>query len=298
MASQHRFGFLTITGPPNAGKSTLLNTLIGEKISIISRRPQTTRHRILGIKTLPNTQMVFIDTPGIYTEERQNLNRVINKTAVNSLYDVDLILFMIDYRGWWQPAENAFRYIKNTSTPTILLINKIDRLKEKHRLLPLIAESINVFDFKEIIPISARFMKDKNHFLELLIGYLPEGSPCFPTDHITNRSECFLAVELIREQTFRLLGQELPYSTAVELIKYQYNNKGLLCIEVIIWVEKNGQKSIVIGKGGKFIKSIAKQARLQIEKSCGDKVYLNLWVKVRKRWAENNAMLHSLGYLE
>jgi len=178
------------------------------------------------------------------------------------------------------------------------LINKIDRLKEKPRLLPLIEESKSVFDFKEIMPISARFMAAENDFLEMLIGYLPEGAPGFPAEQVTDRSERFLAAELIREQTFKLLGQELPYSTAVEVTKYQYNDKGLLCIDAIIWVEKNGQKSIVIGKGGELLKSMGKRARLQIEKSCGDKVYLNLWVKVRKGWAENNAMLQSLGYLE
>ncbi|NKB62836.1 MAG: GTPase Era [Gammaproteobacteria bacterium] len=299
--SLHRFGFITLAGPPNAGKSTLLNRIVGEKISIISRRPQTTRHRICGIKTLPDAQFVFVDTPGIHSDEKKNLNRVINKTAVSSLNDVDLILFMIDTRGWNEQLEKTFKHVRNTNTPVILLINKVDQLKDKSQLLPLINESMVIFDFKEIIPISAISLDDVPGFLASLVKHLSEGPPGFPDDQVTDRSERFLASELIREQTFLRLGQELPYSMAVQITKYEYkekHNRPILHIDATLWVEKPGQKSIVIGKGGGQLKLIGQHARKQIEYSLGCQVFLTLWVKVTKGWAENASLLQSLGYSE
>ena len=302
MTSQHRFGFVAIAGPPNVGKSTLLNQIIGQKISIISRRPQTTRHRILGIKTLPELQVAFVDAPGLHNNQGKSLNRVINKTALSSLSDVDVILFMIDYKGWSQSLAEVFQrvkvQVKSRAIPVILLINKIDRLKDKSRLLPLIEESKDRHDFAEIVPVSALKLAPLNDFLALVSRHLPIAEAGFPAQQITDRSERFLAGELLREQIFSTLGQELPYCIAAEVGKFATNDQGILCIDIIIWVEKSGQKSIVIGKGGQQLKMIGMNARKQMEISFACKVYLKLWVKVKKGWGDRIALLHSLGYIE
>ncbi len=310
--TQHRFGFAALAGAPNVGKSTLLNRIIGKKISIISKRPQTTRHRILGVKTLPKCQIVFVDTPGLHNAQKKSLNKVINQTAIRSLIDVDVILFMIDYKGWSKPLTAVFQQVKSHAIskgiPIILLINKIDRLKDKTQLLPLIDESKERHNFAEILPISALKLDKKkdsgtndnmlSHFLDVVTKYLPLGDAGFPCQQITDRSERFLAAELVREQTFMTLGQELPYSIAAEVEQFETNDKGVLCVDIIIWVEKSGQKSIVIGKDGQQIKTIGMNARKQMEQSFNKKVYLKLWVKVKKGWADRATLLHSLGYAE
>ncbi len=296
--SDHRFGFVALVGPPNVGKSTLINKIIGEKISIISRRPQTTRHRILGIKSTENHQIVFVDTPGMHKDQRKNLNRVINRTAISSMSDVDLIVFMTDYKGWDEDLKTIFKPIKSLNCPVILLINKIDQLKDKSQLLPLIESSKSIHSFAEIIPLSALKLDNVDGFLDTISHHLEVGPPGFPSDQISDRSSRFMAAEFIREQVFNFLGQELPYSIATEITKFEVNDKGLLCIDGVIWVEKDGQKSIVIGKKGKQLKHIGTRARVEMEKSFNQKVFLTLWVKVRKGWAENAVLLRSLGYSE
>jgi len=325
MPEPHRFGVIALSGPPNAGKSTLLNRIIGEKISIMSRRAQTTRHRILGIKTLAAAQLVFVDTPGLQHRPPKGLNRVINRTALNSLADVDLILFMIDGRGWTPELEQLFAQVAragrvagagaagganangdggtnvnadSNGAPVILLINKIDRLKDRARLLPIIKHSAELHPFKQIIPISARKFSDVDNFLNLIAAELPEGGPGFPADQFTDRSQRFLAAELVREQTLNLLGHELPYASAVEVTRFEYRGDNLLHVAVIVWVEKTSQKSIVIGRGGRQLKAIGQAARKQMEKAFGVQVYLEPWVKVKSGWAGNAAMLRTLGYLE
>jgi len=298
MAEPHRFGVIALSGPPNAGKSTLINRIVGEKISIMSRRPQTTRHRILGIKTLPGAQLVFVDTPGLQRHPSTGLDRVINRTALGGLSDVDLILFMIDCRGWTPELEQLFARVADRGAPVILLINKIDRLKDRSRLLPLMARSAGLHPFREIIPISARKLTDVDGFLRSIAACLPAGPPGFPADQHTDRSQRFWASELVREQTLHLLGHELPYASAAEVTRFQYQGDHLLNVAVIIWVEKASQKSIVIGRGGRQLKAIGRRARGQMEKAFDIKVYLELWVKVKKGWAGNAAMLQSLGYLE
>lgn len=294
----HRFGVVALAGPPNAGKSTLLNGIIGEKISIISRRPQTTRHRILGIKTLANAQLVFVDTPGLHRDQPRRLNRAINRTALSSLSEADLIIFMIDFRGWSADLEALFSRVADKNTPVILVINKIDRLRDRTRLLPLIEQSARLHPFREIIPFSARKRTDLDGFLEVITAALPEGAPGFPADQHTDRSERFFASELVREQTFQRLGRELPYASAVEVTQFQYNDDRLLIVGVIIWVEKASQKPIVIGQGGRQLKAIGEKARKEMEKAFAVRVHLDLWVKVRKNWADNATMLRLLGYLE
>ena len=298
MSKPHRFGVIALTGAPNVGKSTLLNGIIGEKISIMSRRPQTTRHRILGIKTLANAQLVFVDTPGLHLDQPRNLNRAINRTAMNSLTDADLIVFMIDFRGWTSELEKLFSRVVDKNTPIILLINKIDRLRDRKRLLPLIEQSARIHPFQEIIPLSARQPDHIKSFVNVIVATLPEGAPGFPADQQTDRSERFFASELVREQTFRLLGRELPYASAVEVTKFDCSDDKLLRVSMIIWVEKASQKPIVIGQGGRQLKVIGERARKQMEKAFSVRVYLDLWVKVKKGWADNATMLRTLGYLE
>lgn len=291
-----KFGFITIAGVPNVGKSTLINRLMGQKISIISRKPQTTRHRILGIKTTENAQMVFVDTPGIHHDQKKSLNKMINRTAINALSDVDLILFMLDHHGWTRESRRAFEYVKQQNVDVILLLNKMDRIKNKKTLLPLIDTSQKLFDFKAIIPISAKHL-DVEQFIHDICVFLPEGEAGFPEDQITDKGDRFIAAELVREQTLRRLGQELPYSSAIEIEKFEYEND-LLKIDVVIWVERDGQKTIVIGKNGEQIKAIGSGSRLELEKYFGCKVFLSTWVKVRKGWADNAQVLRSLGYSE
>ena len=298
MPEPHRFGVVALTGPPNAGKSTLLNGIVGEKISIMSRRPQTTRHRILGIKTVPGAQLVFVDTPGLHRDQFRGLNRAINRTALSSLSEADLVLFMIDFRGWSAAIENLFAQVAQKNTPVILIINKIDRLRDRKRLLPLIEQSARIHPFLEIIPFSARKLTGLEKFLEVIIAALPEGAPGFPADQHTDRSQRFFAAELVREQTFRLLSRELPYASAVEVTEFNYIDDQQLNVAAIIWVEKASQKSIVIGHGGRQLKAIGVKARKQMEQAFAVRVRLDLWVKVRKNWADNATMLRLLGYLE
>ncbi len=298
MSQTHRFGFVALSGPPNVGKSTLINQLVGQKISIVSRRPQTTRHRILGIKTLDHAQVVFVDTPGLHHGEKKNLNRVINRTAINSVTDVDLIIFMIDHRGWNQTNIHGFRQVAERKVPILLVINKIDTLKDKAALLPLIKESSERYDFVAIIPLSALRLGDTTSFLDSVIRYLPEGPPGFPPDQVCDRGEQFLASELVREQTFLLLGKELPYESAVEVTRFDQDDPEFWYLDMIIWVEKSSQKSIVIGRGGKQLKAIGERARKAMERTFKTRIHLNLWVKERKGWADNNNMLKSLGYTD
>lgn len=304
MPEPHRFGVIALSGPPNAGKSTLLNRIIGEKISIMSRRAQTTRHRILGIKTLAAAQLVFVDTPGVQHRPPKGLSRVINRTALGGLNDVDLVLFMLDHRGWTPQLEQLFAQVARAATvdgraaPFILLINKIDRLKDRARLLPIIKHSARLHPFREIIPVSARKLKDVDGFLQLIAAQLPEGGPGFPADQFTDRSQRFLAAELVREQMLHMLGHELPYASAVDVTRFEYSDDKLLHVDVTIWVEKVSQKSIVIGRGGRQLKAIGQAARRQMEKAFGGRVRLEPWVKVKKGWAGNAAMLRALGYLE
>ncbi len=279
----HKFGFAALTGPPNAGKSTLLNRLVGQKISIVSRRPQTTWHRIVGIVTAPHYQIAIVDTPGLHDNERKNLNRQLNRAATSSLAEVDIILFMIDHRGWNRQLMRVFDSIKSTEVPAMLIINKIDRLKDKSRLLPIMRESAQIHDFREIVPLSALRLDDRDGFLALVASYLPDGARGFPQEQVTDRCDRFIATELIREQIFIKLREELPYEIATDVVRFGINERGILCIEAVIWVAKNSQKSIIIGKNGRQLKQIGAHARSRIEKKFSNRVFLNLWVRVKEQ---------------
>ena len=261
---------------------------------------KTTRHRILGIKTTENEQVVFVDTPGIHESGGKTLNKVINKTAINSLEGVDLVVFMIDERRWDEQTERALGKLGKPNVPVILVINKIDKIKDKDALLPLLADSQTRFDFKEIIPLSANSPRDVAMFWRQIVALLPEedGPFGFPVGQVTDKSQRFQASEFVREQIFRQLGQELPYATAVEVNQFEQEKDDLLAADMTIWVDRKGQKGIIVGKNGEKLKEIGKRARLQMERLFGVKVYLTLWVKVRSGWADNASMLKSLGYVD
>ncbi|KAA3623689.1 MAG: GTPase Era [Proteobacteria bacterium] len=291
-------GFVAIAGRPNVGKSSLVNRYVGRKISITSRRPQTTRNRLLGIRTTEAAQIIFVDTPGIHSDQNSELNRLINRTATASLEGVDLILMMVTSTGWRRDDDLVYSKARAAGVPIILAVNKSDLLKERDALLPYLQEVSTKGEFKEIVPISVKKGYNLERLLELLIDNLPAGPQGFPGDQITDRSQRFLASELIREKMFRLLGQELPYTSAVEISRFAHDDKGMLRIEATVWVEKPGQKAIVIGRDGAGLKKIGQRAREEMEKLFGCKVYLGLWVKVRKGWTDNATILKSLGYEE
>jgi GTP-binding protein Era len=292
------FGFVAVAGRPNVGKSSLVNRLVGRKVSITSRRPQTTRNRLMGIKTLDSAQIVFVDTPGIHGQQASEINRLINRTATSSLDDVDLILMMISATGWKRDDDLVYQKAAAAGAPIILAINKCDLLDRRERLLPFLDEVSKRGSFREIVPISVKSGYNLDHLLEVIVSRLPEGEPGFPHDQHTDRGHRFLAGELVREKMFRLLGQEIPYSSAVEVTRFDVDEHDMLRVEATIWVEKPGQKAIVIGRQGASLKRIGQRAREEMERTFGCKVYLGLWVKVRKGWTENAGVLKSLGYGE
>jgi GTPase len=291
-----RFGFAALVGRPNVGKSTLMNQLIGQKISITSHRAQTTRHRILGISTDESQQIVFVDTPGIH-KGTKTMNKVINRTAILSTEGVDMVVLMIDGKGWQTQDKKVLDLLKGRSVPMILVINKVDMLKDKNRLLPLIADSATLHNFTEIIPVSALKGVNTDHLFSVIGKALPIQGPGFDPDQVTDRSVRFLASELIREQLFRQLGDELPYSLGVDLISCDETDK-LVSIGAEIWVDKASHKPMVIGKQGARLKSVGSKARPGIELLFGKQVFLELWVKVRSGWADSQRDIQRLGYGE
>ncbi len=294
---EFRSGYASIIGRPNVGKSTLINKLVGFKVAITVDRPQTTRNRILGIRDRADAQIVYIDTPGIHKTDKRIFNRMMNRAVSASLEDVDVVLFLIEARGWTEQDAMALGVLKKHKVPAILVINKIDRLKDKGRLLPLIETVGAKHDFIEIIPVSAKTGDGVDALEQLIVQKLPAGEPIFPPGQITNQSDMFFAAELVREQLSRRLYHELPHKTAV-MIEAWEDTPELLKINAVIWVEKPGQKAIIIGNKGKHIKQVGMAARKELEATFGKKVYLGLWVKVRPDWSENPNSLKDLGYLE
>jgi len=294
--STFKSGYVAIIGRPNVGKSTLINRVLGQKLCITSRRPQTTRHRILGIKTSDDSQLVYVDTPGLHIDDKRAMNRYMNRAAASSIDDVDVILFLVDGMNWTEEDERVLERLKqNAKAPVILVINKVDKLADKEVLLPQIEKLATYFDFANVLPISARKGVNVEQLEQEIKKLIPEGELIFPEDQITDRSSRFLAAELIREQLFRHLGQELPYSITVEIEQFDDEEK-LYRLGAVIYVERDGQKSIVIGKKGALLKSVGKDARLEMQRLFGRKVFLRLWVKVREGWGDNERMLKNLGY--
>lgn len=296
-AGAFRSGLVTLVGRPNVGKSTLLNRLVGEKVSIVSRRPQTTRHRVLGIRTTEHAQIVYVDTPGLHRAEGRQLNRYLARLASGSVEGVDLVVLVITADGWRPEDELPLEVARRAGVPVILAVNKIDRLEDRARLLPLIEESARRLAFAEIVPLSARAGDNVETLERLLPGYLPAQPPIYPPEQITDKSERFLAGETVREQLYALYGQEVPHAAAVEVTRYR-RGRGRLDMEAVIWVEKEGQKAILIGAGGERLKQVGIRARRALERRQGVKVNVRLWVKVRKDWADDARALQRLGYHE
>jgi len=295
MNTLSKCGYVAIVGRPNVGKSTLLNALIGKKISIISPKPQTTRNQILGIKTLDHTQIVFIDTPGLHDAEKRVMNRYMNRLASAVILDADVIVFIIDATRWLADDELVLKKVSEADVPVILVINKIDKLNDKKEILPLIEKYKEKYHFAHIIPISAKRKENLDSLEETLVSMMPEGPHFFPDEQITDKNERFQVGEIIREKVIRATEQELPYSTTVVVESMKEEGK-LLEISAIIWVEREGQKPIVIGKNGERLKSIGTSARKEIVKLLGRKIFLRLWVKVKSNWTDDERALGSLGF--
>lgn len=289
------FGFVAIIGRPNVGKSTLMNHLIGQKISITSRKPQTTRNRIVGIDTDGDYQVVYVDTPGLHREEKRAINHLMNRAAESALGDVELIIMVVDPNHWTDDDEMALHRVKNAGVPVVLAINKVDTIADKETLLPLIDKLSKVITFKDIIPVSALRGTNLHILKQIIKDSLPEGEHLFPDDSITDRSSRFLAAEIVREKLMRQMGDELPYSSTVEVEEFKEDN-GLLRISAAILVERNGQKKMVVGAGGDRIKKIGTEARKDMEKLFDSKVFLKLFVKVKAGWSDDARALKSLGY--
>jgi len=293
----NKCGYVAVIGRPNVGKSTLINKIVGEKVSIVTAKPQTTRHQILAIKTSKRGQILFIDTPGMHVGYKKALNKYMNKAAASAVLDVDLILFIVESLKWNNDDEQALKALKHTDTPVILIINKADLIKDKEKLLPYANKVAQQYDFKEIFYISASKGKGVNDLENKIYQLLPESENFYAEDQLTDKSTRYLVSELIREQLTLRLHQELPYSLTVEV--ESYDDKGhIIHIHALIWVEREIQKNMVIGKQGETLKHVGIQARKEIQALVGKKVHLKLWAKVKSAWADNDRLLQQLGYKE
>lgn len=289
-----RSGYVSIIGRPNVGKSTLLNSILGEKIAIVTPKPQTTRNRIIGIKTVPNAQIIFIDTPGIH-KPKHKLGETMVKTALEALREVDIILFMVEPHEIGSGDRFIIDLLKRVQSLVFLLINKIDIIK-KSDLLPLIDHFKEFYPFKEIIPISALKKDGIELLMNSIYDYLPYGPKYYPDEIITDQLERFMVSEIIREKITKKTEEEIPYSVAVEVAEWKEREDGVITIKSNIYVEREGQKGIIIGKKGSMLKSIGTAARIDIERLLNTKVFLELWVKVKKDWRDDKRTLEELGY--
>ena len=295
MTAPHRSGLATLIGRPNVGKSTLVNRLVGAKISITSRRPQTTRHRILGIKNKSDSQIVYVDTPGLNAARGSGIDRYMGRITSGSVDGVDVVVLVIAAPDWCPEDEPALKLATASRTPIVLVINKIDLLADRAALLPLIERSTMKGDFADIVPVSARTRSNLGTLEAAIVKYLPEQPPIYPTDQLTDRSERFVAGELVREQVFNAYGQEVPYASTVQVEQFK-RSKGKLRVDAVVWVEKEGQKAILIGKNGARLKEVGIRARRALESFFGGHVYLGLWVKVREGWSDDEVALRRFGY--
>lgn len=291
-------GFIAIVGRPNVGKSTLLNQLLGQKVSITSRKAQTTRHRIMGIDTQEGYQAIYVDTPGLHMEEKRAINRLMNRAASSSIGDVELIIFVVEGTRWTDDDEMVLNKLKAGKAPVILAINKIDNIQDKSILLPHIQAISEKMEFADVVPLCAESGQNVDTIAKIVKGYLPEAEHHFPDDYVTDRSQRFMASEIIREKLMRFLGAELPYSVTVEIERFIANDRGGYDINGLILVEREGQKKMVIGNKGSKIKTIGIEARRDMEEMFEARIHLELWVKVKSGWADDERALRSLGYTD
>lgn len=291
-------GMIAIVGRPNVGKSTILNRILGQKVSITSRKPQTTRHRIMGIDTLDNRQAVYVDTPGLHADERRAINRLMNKAAASSFADVNLVLFVVEGTRWTDDDQLVLDKIKQSGKECWLVVNKIDKVPEQGELLDCLKRLHGLHTFKHVLPISAKQGKQVDNLRQLIFSQLPPSDFYFPEEYVTDRSSRFMAAEIIREKLMRFTGDELPYSVTVEIEQFKLTSSGVYHIHGLILVERASQKPMIIGKNGSHIKTMGAEARKDMEALFDNKVFLELWVKVKSGWADDERALRSLGYEE
>ena len=293
--AQFHSGFAALVGRPNVGKSTLLNALVGQKLSIVTPRPQTTRHRILGIANLPAAQIAFVDTPGLHREGRRALNKAMNRTATAALEDADLVVLVVEAPLWTEGDELALSRVARARRPVILAVNKIDRVRPRERLLPYLATLSGRHAFLAIVPVSALKADNVAELRATIAAHLPLSPALFPADTVTDRGQSFRIAEAVREKLTLELNQEVPYGIAVEVEQLTEEADGQLTVDAAIWVDREGQKPIVIGARGERLKRVGRAARLALNEMLGRRVHLNLWVKVRENWADNARALRQLG---
>jgi len=293
--SDFRSGFVALVGRPNVGKSTLLNALLGQKISIVTPRPQTTRHRLIGIANVPGGQIAFVDTPGLHHGQTRALNRAMNRTAAAALMDADLAVLVVEALKWTDEDDLALRRVKESERPALLVINKVDRVQPRERLLPHLAQLAARHPFAALVPVSAQKGTNLDDLRAAILKSLPAGPAMFPADQLTDRSEKFRIAETIREKLTLELVEELPYGIAVEVESMSDNEDGQVEVSAVIWVDRSGQKPIVIGAGGERLKRIGRAARVELNKLLGKRFHLTLWVKVREDWADDARALAQLG---
>jgi GTP-binding protein Era len=294
-SKKFRCGLAGIIGRPNVGKSTLLNRIVGQKLTITSSHPQTTRHKILGIKTSPAGQAIYVDTPGLHRARNSAINRYMNRTAKSVLADVDVAVWVIESLRWTAEDQDILKTLATITAPVIVVVNKVDKVHDKTLLLPFLQSVAQKREFTTIIPLSARSGDNVERLETAVLSLLPEAEAFFPENQVTNRTERFLAAELLREKLMRRLGEELPYAVTVQIDKFS-EQEGLLHIHAVVWVEKESQKAIVIGRGGAVLKEVGQQARISMEQAFGTKVFLKTWVRVKESWSEDERLLRQLGY--
>jgi len=291
-----RCGLVAIVGRPNVGKSTLLNALVGERLSIVTPRPHTTRHRILGVVTRPQGQILYLDTPGMHRQARRAMNRSLNRAVHGAVAEADIAVQVIEAGRWDDDDKSVYATLAERQIPRLLALNKLDRVRDKPALLPFVEQLCSQYAFDEVFWLSAQRSEGIAEVERGLLARLPQREPMFDADTFTDRSERFLCAELIREQLMRQLGEELPYATTVEIESFKDREDGLAEIAAVIWVERDGQKAIVIGGGGERLKKIGTAARRGIEKLLERRAFLRLWVKVREGWSDDEAALQRFGY--
>lgn len=293
--TNYKAGFIAVIGRPNVGKSTLINEMIGQKINITSHKPQTTRHKIYAVDTQENTQMIFVDTPGMHIGAKKAINRYMNKVASSALGEVDLVVWLIEAGVWHKEDERVLEFIKKLKIPVILVMNKMDKLKQRNDILPFITKISQFYDTNNLVPISSFDKKSIVYLKEIMVGFLPEQNAIFDKDYLTDKSQKFLVAEFIREKLMRNLHDELPYDLTVEIEQFKLDGT-MYRISAKILVDRETQKNIIIGKHGETLKKIATDARISIESLLEAKVFLKLWVKVKEGWSDDIRALASLGY--
>ena len=292
---EFRCGYVAVVGRPNVGKSTLINTVLGTKVSIVTPKPQTTRHRILGVDSGEDYQAIYVDTPGIHRQAGKAMNRLMNRTAANALIDADLVFFMTEANRWTDEDQDVLERLEDVDAPVVAILNKIDKVHPKEQLLYALSTMSSRRDFAEVIPICARRKDDVAAIQKIVRQFLPESVPLFPSDMVTDRNQSFIVAEVIREKLMLALRQEIPYGLTVQVERFEEDEKGVL-IHAVIWVERDSQKGIVVGKGGSQLKRTGRAARLELKEQLGRPVHLELWVKVKDNWADNEKDLLRLGF--